>query len=202
MMLTKTFGTTSVVLVNDNIAARKADVLVNAANDQLQMGGGVAAALRSRGGIEIHQEAIRHAPARIGSVVRTGAGALEARYVYHAVVIDYEIRKGTSAIDVAEVVRNMVRMAVEDNARSIACPLFGAGVGGLSLEVSLTTILQELEAAAPETAEPLTVEIVVRDSTEFEQASVVFRDYGDKASREAEENRLAEEAIRKLLGGE
>lgn len=135
----KTFGTISVVLVNDNIAARKADVLVNAANDQLQMGGGVAAALRSRGGIEIHQEAIRHAPARIGSVVRTGAGALDARYVYHAVVIDYEIRKGTSAVDVSEVVRTMVRMAVEDNARSIACPLFGAGVGGLSAEVSLTS---------------------------------------------------------------
>jgi O-acetyl-ADP-ribose deacetylase (regulator of RNase III) len=54
------------------------------------MGGGVAAALRSRGGIEVHQEAIRHAPARIGSVVRTGAGRLAARYVYHAVVIDYD----------------------------------------------------------------------------------------------------------------
>ena len=196
----KTFDTISVTLLNDNIAARKVDALVNAANDQLQMGGGVAAALRSRGGIEIHQEAIRHAPAAIGSVVRTGAGALAAQYVYHAVVIDYEISKGTGAVDVAEVVRNLVSMAVADDVRSMALPLFGAGVGGLSVETSLTTILEGLEAAAPSVPHPLAVEIVVRDREEFDQACVVFRDYGGKEAREAEENRLAEEAIRKLLG--
>ncbi len=196
----KDFGVVSVALVNDNIAARKADVLVNAANDQLQMGGGVAAALRSRGGIEIHQEAIRQAPARIGSVVRTGAGVLEARYVYHAVVIDYELRKGTTVVDVAEVVRNLVAMAIADGVRSLAMPLFGAGVGGLSVEVSLTTILEGLEAAAPGVSSPLAVEIVVRDPEEFDQAAAAFHDYRDREVREGEENRLAEEAIRKLLG--
>ena len=133
--------------------------------------------------------------------MRTGAGALAARYVYHAVVIDYEIRKGTAAVDVAEVVQNLVRMAVEDEVRSIALPLFGAGVGGLSVETSLTTILEGLEAAAPGVPRPLAVEIVVWDREEFDQACVVFRDYGGKEAREAEENRLAEEAIRKLLGG-
>ena len=148
------FGSVTTRLVHDSIANRTADVLVNAANDQLQMGGGVAAALRSRGGIEIHQEAIRHAPARIGSVVRTGAGALDARWVYHAVVIDYELRKGTTALDVAEVVANVVTMAVGDGARSVALPLFGAGVGGLSVEASLTAILEALEAAAPSVPGP------------------------------------------------
>jgi len=164
------------------------------------MGGGVAAALRSRGGIEIHQEAIRHAPARIGSVIRTAAGALNARFVYHAVVIDYEIRKGTAAVDVAEVVRNLMAMAVADEARSIALPLFGAGVGGLSVETSLTTILEGLEAAAPAVPRALAVEIVMRDREEYDQAHEAFQAYGDRKAREAEENRLAEEAIRKLLG--
>jgi O-acetyl-ADP-ribose deacetylase (regulator of RNase III) len=173
----RAFGVVSVTLVNDDIAARRADVLVNAANDQLQMGGGVAAALRSKGGIEIHQEAIRHAPARLGSVVRTGAWALDARYVYHAVVIDYELRKGTTVIDVAEVVRNVVRMAVADQVRSLALPVFGAGVGGLSVETSLTTILESLEAVASSVPLPLSVEIVVRDVEEFQQAAAVFQAY-------------------------
>ena len=145
----KTLGAVTVILVNDNIADRKADVLVNAANNQLQMGGGVAAALRSRGGIEIHLEAIRHAPARIGSVVRTAAGQLAAKYVYHAVVIDYDVSKGTSAPDVGETVRNLVKQAAEDGVTSMAMPLFGAGVGGLSVETSLTTILDGLEDSAP-----------------------------------------------------
>jgi O-acetyl-ADP-ribose deacetylase (regulator of RNase III) len=197
----RAFGVVTVRLVNDSIAARTADVLVNAANDQLSMGGGVAAALRSRGGIEIHQEAIRHAPARIGSVVKTGAGALDARYVYHAVVIDYELQKGTAAIDVAEVVRNVVGMAIADGVRSVALPLFGAGVGGLSLETSLTTILETLEAAAAGVTSPLSVEIVVHDVEEFQQAAAVFMGYEGREARQAEEDRLAEEAVRKLLEG-
>jgi O-acetyl-ADP-ribose deacetylase (regulator of RNase III) len=122
------------------------------------------------------------------------------RYVYHAVVIDYELRRGTTAVDVAEVVRNLVTMAVADGVRSLAMPLFGAGVGGLSVEASLTTILEGLEAAAPGVSSPFAVEIVVRDPEEFDQAAAAFHDYAGRAAREAEENRLAEEAIRKLLG--
>jgi O-acetyl-ADP-ribose deacetylase (regulator of RNase III) len=196
----KTFGPITVLLVNDNIAARQADVLVNAANNQLHMGGGVAAALRSRGGIEIHLEAITHAPAEIGSVVRTGAGRLTAKYVYHAVVIDYDVSRGTAAVDVAEVVRNLIRQANADGVSSIAMPLFGAGVGGLSVETSLTTILEGLEAAASEVSKPLAVEVAVWDEEEFRLAAGVFSEYGGREARQAEEDRLAEEALRKLLG--
>jgi O-acetyl-ADP-ribose deacetylase (regulator of RNase III) len=133
--------------------------------------------------------------------VRTGAGALDARYVYHAVVIDYELQKGTAAIDVAEVVRNVVGMAVADGVRSVALPLFGAGVGGLSVEISLATILEALETAAAGVPSPLSVEIVVRDVEEFQQAAAVFQEYEGREARQAEEDRLAEEAVRKLLEG-
>lgn len=197
----KTFSAMTVTLVNDNIADRRADVLVNAANNRLQMGGGVAAALRSKGGIEIHLEAIRHAPAQIGSVVRTGAGQLAARHVYHAVVIDYDVSKGTSAPDVGEVVRSLVKQAVEDGVTSMAIPLFGAGVGGLSVETSLTTILDGLESSAPSVRLPLRVEIVVWDEEDFEQARGVFAEQAGREARQAEEDRLAEDAIKKLLGG-
>ena len=132
--------------------------------------------------------------------MRTGAGALDARWVYHAVVIDYELRKGTTALDVAEVVGNVVTMAVGDGARSVALPLFGAGVGGLSVEASLTAILEALEAAAPSVPGPLSVEIAVRDADEFEQAEAVFRGFEALEARQAEADRLAEEAVRKLLG--
>jgi O-acetyl-ADP-ribose deacetylase len=196
----KRFGSITVVLVNDNIATRRADVLVNAANNQLSMGGGVAAALRSRGGIEIHLEAIRHAPALIGSVVRTGAGKLAAQYVYHAVVIDYDVSKGTAAADVGEVVRNLVRQARVDGVNSMVMPLFGAGVGGLSVERSLTTILEGLEAAGSEGRPPLAVEVAVWDEEEFALAASVFSEYSDRETRETEEDRLAEEALKKLLG--
>jgi hypothetical protein len=47
---------------------------------------------------------------------------------------------------------------------------------------------------------PLKVEVVVWDQEDFEQARVVFNAYRGREVRQAEENRLAEEALKKLLG--
>ena len=193
------FGPVSVRLVQEDIAAVQADVLVNAANTQLHMGGGVAAALRSRGGIEIHQEAIHQAPAALGNVVRTGAGKLDARYVYHAVVIDYDVSKGTSASDVATAMKNVLRQASSDAVKSLGLPLFGAGVGGLSVESSLETILDEIDRASRGFPGQLEITIAVRDSEEFERARVSFRGYSDRDARKKEESDLASDFLNELL---
>jgi O-acetyl-ADP-ribose deacetylase (regulator of RNase III) len=193
------FGSIAVRLVQEDIAGVQADVLVNAANTQLHMGGGVAAALRSRGGIEIHQEAIRHAPAALGSIVRTSAGKLDARYVYHAVVIDYDVSKGTSASDVATVMKNVLRQASSDGVKSLGLPLFGAGVGGLSVESSLETILDEIERASRSLPGQLQVTIAVRDREEFERARASFRGYSDREARKKEDSNLASDFLNELL---
>jgi O-acetyl-ADP-ribose deacetylase (regulator of RNase III) len=199
MVDTRQFGVISVGVAREDIAGVKADVLVNAANTELHMGGGVAAALRSRGGIEIHQEAIRHAPAALGSVVRTGAGKLDARFVYHAVVIDYDVSKGTSASDVATVMKNVLRRASSDGVNSIGLPLFGAGVGGLSVESSLQTILDEIDRAGRSFPRPLQVTIAVRDQEEFQRALESFRGYLDREARRKEESNLASDFLNELL---
>ncbi len=193
------FGPISIRLVQEDIAALQTDVVVNAANTQLHMGGGVAAALRSRGGIEIHQEAIRHAPAALGSVVRTGAGKLNARYVYHAVVIDYDVSKGTAASDVATVMKNVLRQAPSDGVKSLGLPLFGAGVGGLSVESSLETILDEIDRGSRNFPGTLQITIAVRDREEFERARACFQAYSDREARKKEESNLASDFLKKLL---
>lgn len=193
------FGAITVRLAQADIASVQADVLVNAANTQLHMGGGVAAALRSRGGIEIHQEAIQHAPAALGSVIRTGAGKLDARFVYHAVVIDYDVSKGTSSSDVGTVVRNVLRQAISDGVKSVGLPLFGAGVGGLSVQSSLETILDELDGASQNLPRPLHITIAVRDLEEFERALECFRGYLDRETRKKEESNLASDFLNELL---
>jgi len=192
------FGPISVRLVHGDLAAVQAEVLVNAANTQLHMGGGVAAALRSRGGIEIHQEAIQHAPAALGSVVRTGPGKLRVRYVYHAVVIDYDVSKGTSSSDVGTVMKNVLRRASSDGVKSLGLPLFGAGVGGLSVESSLKTILDEIERASRSRAGSLAITIAIRDREEFDRARVCFRDYSDQDARTREEADLASDFLNEL----
>ena len=193
------FGRIRVKIVHDDISRLRADVLVNAANNQLQMGGGVAAALRSRGGIEIDQEAIRHAPAAIGKVIKTTAGRLDARFVYHAVVIDYDVSKGTAATDVSSVMRNILLLAEEDGVASIGVPLFGAGVGGLSVEASMETILTVLEGKGPSFPRDLGVMVAVLNVDEHDRARAAFQSFLDSESRAREESAAASEFLSQYL---
>jgi len=79
---------------------------VNAANNRLLMGAGVAGAIKRRGGQEIEDEGVRKGPIPVGEAAVTGAGKLKARYVIHAVVMamdfktdDRELRSRASASD-------------------------------------------------------------------------------------------------------
>ncbi len=60
-----------------DICDRGVEAIVNAANSHLWMGGGVAGAIKRRGGPEIEREAIAQGPIPIGESAVTGAGTLE-----------------------------------------------------------------------------------------------------------------------------
>lgn len=193
----RTFQALRTELVFGDIALAATEAVANAANDQLAMGGGVAGALHAAGGLEIEREAVRSAPAAIGSVVRTGAGDLMARFVYHAVVIRYDLKGGTRAPDVRVAVRGLLEAAAEDGVSSLALPLFGAGVGGLSLATSIETILDSLEEHAG-LAPGLRVEIRACDQSEFEEAREAWQRYQGRAHREGQVDRAAEDYMRRL----
>jgi len=193
------FGTITVRLVNDDIAARRVEALVNEANDRLVMGGHAAGALLSRGGIEIHKEAIAKAPAKLGSVVRTGTGKLATRYIYHAVVIDHAAGKTTSVAHVVEAVRGVLACALTDGVRSIAMPLLGEGVGGLGVQQALEAILEAIEDVSTNYSWTVDVELVVHDVEKFVEAGGLFREYGGRAAREAEDAEVAAQFLKLLL---
>jgi len=197
--LTRVFGTITVRLVHDSIAAREVDAVILGANTQLLMGGGVASAVLGRGGIEIQKEALARAPAPLGSVVRTRAGKLAARYVYHAVVIDEDVSKGTSIEDVGAAVRSVLKSARADNSHSLAMPLFGAGVGGLTVGQSLEAVLETVEDIGSTYDRDLSIEIVVYGEDEFAEVTEAFEAYKDRASRSKEEDDLAAEFLKQLL---
>ena len=74
-----------ITLVYGDITVEDVDAIVNAANRQLQHGGGVAKAISDRGGPVIQEESNDLAPINTGDAVITGAGDLPARWVIHAV---------------------------------------------------------------------------------------------------------------------
>src|SRR5580698_3537420 len=73
-----------VTIRQGDLATATVDAIVNAANNDLILGGGVAGAIRTRDGPSIQEECQRIGPIRIGEAAITGGGNLPARYVIHA----------------------------------------------------------------------------------------------------------------------
>src|SRR5207248_11157324 len=77
-----------------DISQARVDAVVNAANNHLWMGAGVAGALKRAGGAEIEREAVAKGPVAIGEAVVTTGGELYAKYVIHAAGLGQDLRTG------------------------------------------------------------------------------------------------------------
>ncbi len=86
-------------VVEGDITALDVDVIVNAANDHLWMGAGVAGAIKRAGGEEIEREAVAQGPIPLGEAVATGAGRLKARHVVHGAVMGQDLSTDASLIE-------------------------------------------------------------------------------------------------------
>jgi O-acetyl-ADP-ribose deacetylase (regulator of RNase III) len=123
----------TVELVRGDITALEVDAIVNAANEQLQLGAGVAGAIRRRGGPAIQEECDRIGYCPTGGAVVTGGGTLPARWVIHAVgPVWGGGGQGEDSL-LASAVRNALTRAEEAGARSVALPAISTGVYGFPL---------------------------------------------------------------------
>lgn len=194
---TRTFlrlGNMYLALVQGSIADCCTEVIVNAANEGLWMGGGVAGALRSRGGIELEQEARRSAPTPQGEIVRTSAGRLKAREIYHAVVIDQHHMTRTEISSVESSFRKVLQTALEEGVSSVAVPFLGCGVGGLDVRDVMQTYTAVARSVAAASKRGLLVVFVALDDEDVVKASEALNEAEDPKAEE----RLAEEYLKEV----
>jgi len=133
---------TQIKIIQADITELKVDAIVNAANNKLVMGGGVAGAIRKKGGKVIEDEAVKKGPIEIGEAVATGAGALTAKYVIHAATMAMDFK--TDETKVRSSCKNALRVAKELKIRTIAFPALGCGVGGFPLLAAAKVMSQEV----------------------------------------------------------
>lgn len=117
-------------LVEGDLTELKVDAIVNPANSYGLMGGGVAGAIRKKGGAAIEKEATRQAPIPIGKAVKTTAGSLPARYVIHAPTMT-EPAETTDVEKVKKATWAALVCADQSGVKHIAFPGMGTGVGRL-----------------------------------------------------------------------
>ena len=127
-----------------DITRVEADAVVNAANNHLWMGGGVAGALKRAGGPGVEAEALTKGPIPVGEAAVTTAGSLPARYVIHAAVMGQDLQ--TNAEKIRQATKNSLLRADELGIKTIAFPALGTGVGGFPLgecaSIMITEVIQ------------------------------------------------------------
>jgi putative ATPase len=133
-------------IVHGDITEEQVDAIVNAANERLAHGGGVAGAIVRKGGPEIQQESDawvrRHGPVPTGSAAVTGAGRLPARYVIHAVGPVWG--SGDEEAKLARAVRSALQRAEELGLRSISFPAISAGIFGFPVAACARILLRTI----------------------------------------------------------
>lgn len=127
------------------------EAIVNAANGQLRIGGGVAGAIHRAAGPGLEQECRPLAPIRPGEAVITGAHNLRNRFVIHCLGPVYGVDDPSDAM-LASCYREALRLAEENGAGSIAFPAISTGAFSYPMEpaarIALTTVLKTLPQLA------------------------------------------------------
>jgi O-acetyl-ADP-ribose deacetylase len=143
-------GRSRIELTQGDITKVRVDAIVNAANENLYHGGGVAAAISRAGGPVIDQESEKVAPCPTGGAVVTSGGRLPARFVIHAVgPIWKNGSKGEPEL-LASAYRSSLERATELGIRSVAFPSISTGIYGYPIEqaarVALGAVREYLES--------------------------------------------------------
>ncbi|WP_456483355.1 macro domain-containing protein [Methanopyrus kandleri] len=152
-------GDIKVVVLRGDITELNADAIVNPANSRGVMGGGVAAAIKAKGGEEIEREAMEKAPIPVGEAVETTAGDLDAEYVIHAPTMERPAQR-IGVENVRKATEAALRKAEELGVESVAFPGMGTGVGGVPYEDAAETMVEVIEKLAPELESVRTVYLV------------------------------------------
>lgn len=135
-------------LIQGDLTELAVDAIVNAANAQLVLGGGVAGAIRTKGGPSIQLECNRIGGTVVGGAEVTGGGNLKARYVIHAV--GPRMGEGNEDAKLRSATFNSLERATEMGMASIAFPAISTGIFGFPkdrcADIMLGTVIEYLEA--------------------------------------------------------
>lgn len=170
----------TLALVQGDITAERVDAIVNAANAQLQHGGGVAAVIARKGGPDIDRESSQwvreHGPVSHDRPAWTTGGDLPARYVIHAVGPVWG--SGDEDAKLADAVSGTLALAEELGLESLSFPAISTGIFGFPRRRAAGVIFQAVRdyfAGRPESG-LAQVRLVLYDEPGLKDFSDVFRE--------------------------
>lgn len=140
----KKIGQKVIRLVAGDITERGVDAIVNAANQRLQHGGGVAGVIVRKGGRVIQEESDRIGFVPVGGAAITTGGRLKAKYVIHAV--GPRMGEGDEDEKLKKAINSVLSLADEKGIKSISVPAISAGIFGFPKDRCAGILVSETEA--------------------------------------------------------
>jgi O-acetyl-ADP-ribose deacetylase (regulator of RNase III) len=167
-------------LEQGDLTEAEVDAIVNAANNDLQLGGGVAGAIRRKGGPAIQQECDRIGKIPVGEAAITTGGKLKARYVIHAASMQLGGR--TTAESLRFSTRGSLARADEKCLKTIAFPAVGTGIAGFPLRECAEIMLKEVVEHLKGKTSLESVRFVLYDTSAWETFQKVWEEMRKRRS--------------------
>ena len=140
-----------IVIQQGDLTEMGTDAIVNAANNDLLLGGGVAGAIRRKGGDAIQRECNEIGSIPVGYAAITTGGKLAAKHVIHAASM--QLGGSTTAEALRKSTAHALRIATDHGFKSIAFPAIGTGVAGFPMkecaEIMLHQVVEHLQNGTP-----------------------------------------------------
>ncbi len=130
-----------IIIQQGDLTEMDTDAIVNAANNDLQLGGGVAGAIRRKGGDVIQRECDEIGRIPVGGAAITPGGRLKARYVIHAASM--QLGGSTTAEALRSSTAHSLKIAAQRGLKTIAFPAVGTGIAGFPIEECAVIMLRE-----------------------------------------------------------
>src|SRR6266436_9813691 len=130
-----------IVIRKGDMTEMDTDAIVNAANNDLILGGGVAGAIRRKGGEEIQRECDAIGSIPVGYAAITKGGKLKARFVIHAASM--QLGGKTNADALRRSTAHSLKIASEHGLKTIAFPAVGTGIAGFPLKDCAEIMVRE-----------------------------------------------------------
>jgi O-acetyl-ADP-ribose deacetylase (regulator of RNase III) len=176
-----------------DLTRSQSEVLISSDDNYLTMGGGVSMALSNACGPELAKHARKLVPLRQGDIAVTTAGRLPAKYVFHAVTIDFDTQQRPNAECIETLVKRCFDLAETLGIRSLTFPALGTGSGGFPFlegaDVMVRTIADRL--ASGHTVEEINLALWVRPGVTQGDLNVFYERAAGLASVAVQGKRVA-----------
>ncbi len=152
-------------IIKGDITESDCEAIVNAANNDLQLGAGVAGAIRRKGGPSIQEECDQIGSIEVGEVAVTSAGNLKATFVIHAASMGFG--QPTTAQSLKSTTERSLRICAEMKLESVAFPALGTGVSGFPVDECAKIMLGIAKTHQMNNEYPKTIQFVLWDDETY-----------------------------------